>query len=251
MKSKTQKYMVQLSQPRCRGGAIRGPNTSGEAYSLRRDLGLWHLIFESHPAILKHEQGICYVAYLVTHPSGEPIHGLALALKAAAAYQPTNAVTQIAEPSTGELVSVNGSSVMEEYNLQLDDARAAWAMRRKQLDLEALVDDPSQSEPVKAEALRELEAIYDYQKKNAGRTTSAAQRAVRTVRMAIKRFHRHLASAVTLDGTAHPVLQAFAAHLERYLLMPSIRFCGCHRARTGLGLAGRFTYEPPPGVVWT
>src|SRR5436190_12861002 len=219
-------------------------------YSLRRDLALWHLTFENEQAILKHEQGICYVAYLLTQPPIEPIHGMALALRAAAAYKPAHAVTRMVNPTTGELISVDGHSTVQEYNLQLDEAEAAWAMRRHQLALEAIIDDPSQNEPVKAEALRELEAIYDYHKTNPHRTTTAAQRAVRTVRMAINRFHRHLCLAIDSEGKPHRVLQTFAAHLERYLLAPSARFSGLRYTRTRLGLAGRFTYQPPLGVVW-
>jgi hypothetical protein len=223
--------------------------TSIARYSLRRDLGLWRLTYKNRSAILKHEQGICYVAYLLTHPPGEPMHGLALALRSAAAHKPADATVQIRD-ATGNLVSIDSNRPIYEYNLQLDEAEAVWSLRRKQLELEAIVDDPSQSEPVKAEVLRELEAIYDYQKRNPGRTTTAAQRAVRTVRMAINRFHRHLRVAVDHEGRPHPVLRQFGAHLERYLLRPSMRYCNTQHARTRLGLAGRFTYEPPPGVVW-
>jgi hypothetical protein len=155
----------------------------------------------------------------------------------------------MADPSTGKFVAVEANAELSEYNLQLEEARAAWSMRRNQLELEALVDDESQPEAVKAEALRELEAIYDYQKLNLGRITTAAQRAVRTVRMGINRFHRRLCCAVDLEGRPQPVLRGFAAHLERYLLAPSARYSGRRFSRR-LGLAGRFTYEPPPGVVW-
>jgi hypothetical protein len=141
--------------------------------------------------------------------------------------------------------------VDDEYNLQLDEAKAAWALRQNQLKLEAIVDDETQDEPVRAEALRELEAIYDFQKKRASATTCAAERAVRTVRMAIKRFHKRLQASTDFDGHPHPVLRPFAFHLEQYLMLPSGRYSGLHRTRARTGLAGRFTYEPPPGVVWT
>jgi hypothetical protein len=54
----------------------------GRQYALRRGLGFWELTFEGKQAIFKHEQGALYVACLLLDPPSEPIHALALALKA-------------------------------------------------------------------------------------------------------------------------------------------------------------------------
>src|ERR1035441_2693207 len=51
-------------------------------YALCRGLGYWELIFEGRQAIFKHEQGALYVACLLLDPPPEPIHAVALALKA-------------------------------------------------------------------------------------------------------------------------------------------------------------------------
>jgi len=53
------------------------------------------------------------------------------------------------------------------------------------------------------------------------------------------------------DGHPHPVLRLFAGHLEKHLLIPSARFSCRTGGRNSTGLAGCFTYEPPPGVTWT
>jgi hypothetical protein len=45
-------------------------------------------------------------------------------------------------------------------------------------------------------------------------------------------------------------MRAFATHLQEYLLKPSARFNAGARVGGRAGLAGRFTYEPPAGVVW-
>src|ERR1035438_9093740 len=37
-------------------------------YALHREGSLWRLTFEDGQAILKHEQGICYVAEMLSHP---------------------------------------------------------------------------------------------------------------------------------------------------------------------------------------
>ena len=69
--------------------------------------------------------------------------------------------------------------------------------------------------------------------------------------MAIKRFHARLAGAVDAEGRPHAVLRAFARHLHEHLLIPSGRGGGHGGARAASTTAGCFTYEPPPGVVWT
>jgi hypothetical protein len=51
-------------------------------YALCRGLGYWELIFEGRQAIFKHEQGALYVACLLLDPPSEPMHAVALALKA-------------------------------------------------------------------------------------------------------------------------------------------------------------------------
>ena len=51
-------------------------------YALCRGLGFWELTFEGRQAIFKHELGALYVACLPLDPPSEPIHAVALALKA-------------------------------------------------------------------------------------------------------------------------------------------------------------------------
>jgi hypothetical protein len=208
-------------------------------YSIRKDLGFWQITFEGQPATLKHEQGAFYVAFLLLHPPDQPIHGLALALRTRAFY--------FLRPAAQTDTSIDGP--VQQRSLALDDAVALHALRRKQLELEAILDDDDQIEPVKAEALRELEQIYAFQEKHPAQARDTAQKAVHAVRTAILRFHGHLAKALAADGAPHPVLRPFAAHLEQYLLVPSGR-CSKSRSRLRAGLSGCFTYEPPSGVVW-
>ncbi len=51
-------------------------------YALRRGLGFWEVTYEGPRAIFKHELGALYVACLLLDPPPEPIHAVALALKA-------------------------------------------------------------------------------------------------------------------------------------------------------------------------
>jgi hypothetical protein len=51
-------------------------------YALCRGVAYWALVFQSQEAIFKHELGALYVAHLLLDPPSEPIHAVALALKA-------------------------------------------------------------------------------------------------------------------------------------------------------------------------
>ena len=55
-------------------------------------MGAWELTFEGKQAVLKHEQGIYYVAYLLLYPPAEPIHALDLATTATADGLTSNSI---------------------------------------------------------------------------------------------------------------------------------------------------------------
>ena len=115
-------------------------------YALRRGLGFWELTFDGRQAIFKHELGALYVACLLLDPPSEPIHAVALALKAR---------------ETGGETS-GPAEVIQQRSMGLDDAAAVRALWRRQRALEQVLEDDRESEPVKAEALRELEEITEF-----------------------------------------------------------------------------------------
>jgi hypothetical protein len=197
-------------------------------------LGFWELTFEGRQAIFKHEQGALYVACLLLDPPSEPMHAVALALKA--------------KEMGGQ--APRPAEVIQQRSMGLDDAAAVRALWRRQRALEAVLEDDQESEPVKAEALRELEEITEFLRKSPWRSRGGAERCVRAVAMAIRRFHSHLAEAVEAQGEPHPVLQAFGRHLREHLMTPSGRGGDHRKARALSPFAGCYTYEPPPGVVW-
>lgn len=219
-------------------------------YALRKELGFWDLTFEGRSGIFKHEQGAFYVAYLLGRPWAEPIHGLVLALEFKERRRHTGGIFEIADPNSGRLVCVAKTATLQQRSLGLDDVEAARALRRKQQQLEALLEDEDQIEPVKAEAQRELEVIYQFQQLNAPRIRTSAEKAADAVGKAIKRLYQHLADATEARGEPHAVLRAFAEHLKRYLLIPSGR-CGTPGGpRLREQGRGCFTYEPPSGITW-
>ena len=142
------------------------------------------------------------------------------------------------------------AEVVQQRSMGLEDAGAVRALWRRQRALEAVLEDDRESEPVKAEALRELEEVTEFLRKSAWRSRGGAERCVRAVAMAIRRLHVHLAGAVDARAGPHPVLQAFARHLREHLLTPSGRGGDHRKARALSPFAGCYTYEPPPGVVW-
>ena len=216
-----------------RKSAHRNPRDE-RRYALCRGLGFWELTFEGRHAVFKHEQGALYVVWLLLHPPPEPIHALALALDA----------RTISDQAPG------AAEVIQQRYLGLDDAETVRTLRRRQHALEAVLDDHHEIEPVKAEVLRELEAIADSLRQSAWRSHECARKCARAVSLAIQLLLAHLTRAVDVEGKPHPVLQAFARHLEEHLLIPS----GRERTQGGVqtaALSGWYIYEPPPGVTWS
>jgi hypothetical protein len=88
--SSTSEFKVQSSEFKVQSLALSTPDAPTgpppARYALRRDLGFWQLTFDHKNAILKHEQGIFYVAWLLHNVPEEPIHGVALALEVRALY---------------------------------------------------------------------------------------------------------------------------------------------------------------------
>src|ERR1017187_4118750 len=102
-------------------------------YALCRGLGFWELTFESRKAIFKNEQGALYAACLLLDPPSEPIHAVALTLKARSmSSQGAGAVELIQQRSLG-----------------LDDAEAVRALWRRQRVLERVIEDDREIEPVR------------------------------------------------------------------------------------------------------
>jgi hypothetical protein len=203
-------------------------------YGLRRGLGTWEVTFEGQRDSFRDEQGADYVVWLLLHPPPQPIHAVALALEAGHFDGWT--------PGKAE--------VIQQRNLGMDDAEAIRNLRRQARQFEAVMKDEQESEPARAEARRKRKEILEFLRRNSWRSQDNTQKCVRAVNRAIKRFHAYLAWGVDAEGKKHPVLQAFAEHLRKHLLVPSGRGGGFGGARGVAAPGGCFTYEPPPGVVW-
>src|ERR1035437_10786752 len=201
-------------------------------YALCRGVDYWALAFEGRETVFKHELGALYVAYLLRNPPREPLHGVALALKAK---------MKLGQPASP-------TEVLQERVMGLEEAAAVRALWRRQRELERILHDRLEIEPVKAEALRELEEITEYLRQSPWLSRHGAERCVRAVTAAMKRFYSHLAGGVDVEGKPDEVLQAFAMHLRKHLLILSGRGGAHIRKQAFSGFAGCFIYQPPRGV---
>ena len=220
-------------------------------YALHKGGGYWTLVFDGQQAAIKHEKGVLYVAWLLTHPPPQGIHAIDLAAQVPAIYRRQLGITSAVDEATGKTVAFAATAMPQERSHAADDLKIAQRIRQKEKEWEAVLDTDSASEPEKAEALRKLEELAEFQRTHAMSSKGNADKLVRAVRLAITRFHSHLAAATDSHGQPHPVLRAFAEHLAKHLITPSARFNGRMGSRTRAGVAGRFTYEPPEGVMWS
>ena len=225
-------------------------DSAGIRFALRRDLAAWKLVFDGRESVLKHERGILYVAYLLQNPPKEPIHALDLAVKIPDIYRKQLGITATTDATSGETVPLHRHARIQERSLGLEALESAKAVWKAQQKWEAVLDNEKTTEPERAEALRKLEEIAQFQRRYAEHSKSNADNLVRAVRRAITRFYDGLSQALDKDGKPHPVLTPFAEHLHEHLLKPSARFSGRYRSRSRTGVAGCFTYEPPAGVTW-
>src|SRR5947208_1070975 len=113
-------------------------------FSIRKHIAFWAVDFEGQTAVFDHEQGAYYVAHLLLNPPDEPIHGMALEIKSLAyfgEYLKRPGVTEMLDPSTGETIILACDAIFEQRNFALDDADSIRPLRRKQLELEAILDN--------------------------------------------------------------------------------------------------------------
>jgi hypothetical protein len=248
----------------------QGPQTTDHSqpnkhpYALRRDGGCWQLTFEGRQSTFTHELGALYAAYLLLHPR-QAVHGVALALKArekfvGQAFQSAGSWGFPAPPAglgdskvvgTGRLESLPyAAEALQQRIMGLEDASSVRTLWRRQRELERVLEDRLEMEPVKAEALRELEELTERLRQSPWLSCHGAERCAHAVGEAIRRFHARLVAAVDAQEKPDPVLRAFAVHLHEYLLVPSGRG-GSDDREQAEAPPGCFIYAPPKGVVWS
>ena len=120
-------FSIQNSEPFC---------------SLRNEHGFWELLFGGQSAVLKQDQALFYVAWLLTNASREPIPAHELAVEVYEMF--------CEHDDFGRALS--GMRVIPDC-WDGDGVEFARLLIKRQKVLEAILDRPDELEPVKAEAL--------------------------------------------------------------------------------------------------
>ena len=196
------------------------PGTPAPEFSLKNEDGFWELMFDGQRAVLPQHQGLFYLAWLLQHPGEPPISAHELAMR-------VHKQSSLHEDFQQEMPWIQVTE---------DRAAAEKFLLARQQQLEAILEDDLQFEPVKQEAMRELRQIHVHQAQTFLELSEAVRRTREIVDKMLLRLHGALTKANDPRGNPHPVQRAFAMHLLFYLFMPSI-------------LAGGYVYLPPEGVV--
>jgi hypothetical protein len=202
------------------------------AISLQNTDGFWELTFNGPTAVLPHNQILFHVAWLLAHPAKRP--------------------ADPAKPWVGSITSTKlAAKVFDTFRYHLDFRYDAFAvigtdgdplaeiLRHKQLALEAILDRDDELEPIKAEALRELTAVYELQERYVASVAKTQDAFAQHLMAALWGLYKRLSAATDLRGYPNHVLRSFGLHLLVHLIMPSIK---ASRSRSG-GLT-RCVYRP-------
>src|ERR1039458_9928877 len=217
--------------------------------ALHREGSLWRLTFDDDQAILKHEQGICYIAEMLSHPR-ERVKKLNLAAKHSSPRSPGGSGIEIYDPATGKHEPPASMEPVHEAALAADDDEARRAYQARARELKETIDDPTETERAKVGAREELEAIAAHLSKDSRTLRDPTKAAADAVRIGIHRFLHNLVGRGDMASSPLPVRRGFAKHLQRYLLVPSRRYAapGARKARGEL--TGCLLYDPPAGTLW-
>jgi hypothetical protein len=233
-----------------------GPRQSSERpfsktprYALRREGSLWHLTFNGREAVLRHEQGLCYLAEMLSRP-GERVKKLDLAAKYSRSKTNGGSSMEVYDPATGTSLPPNRTESVRESSLAGDEQEAGDACRKRALELKETIDDETETEAAKAEAREELGLIVAHLKKDHRVFRDSTKAAGDAIRNAIKKLLHGLLNGGSSASTEQSVRREFAEHIQRHLLTPSRRYSapGARKARGEL--TGCLLYEPPAGVSW-
>jgi len=203
------------------------PEIVGRQYVLRKGARAWRLVFDGVEGEINDGRGIALVAYLLFNPPTDGIHGTELASL------------------------VFGQAIIQEASLGADGDSTRKLIQQQAREWMAVLSDPLASEIEKGEAKAELDNLAAALNVTRKDSEGSADKQVRAIRRAIERLITALRAATDRKRNPHLALRAFGEHLHNFLWVPSSRFSGNRRARNRAQVAGRFTYEPPAGVIWS
>jgi hypothetical protein len=226
----------------------------GARYSLRKQMGVWQLVFEGRKGLIDDERGVQIVAYLLRNPPSEPVHAVPLETKVWArewvdATCPGKESNNPGETDGADHAGEDAEMDQEASGAKLDKGEHTL-LKQKFRELLETIEDTTLPQSERDAAQMELDEIHKSLDGAAGRVVDGASKAAARVRKAIRRLHGKLARAIDEQRAPNMVLRDFATHLLNHLIVPSSRFNRGKGSRNRAGVAGTFIYETPPGVVW-
>jgi hypothetical protein len=195
-------------------------------YALRKELGVWRLVYDGQEGYIEDGQGIKLAAYLIYNPPPGGIHG-----------------THLGEAVFKHVVVESGSL-----------GSSSDPLRRKMLkeagECKGTLENPTASEMAKDEARTKLAELASLLNFTGGNGHGSVEKQVRAYRRAIERLITKLVNARDRQGNPHPALKAFGEHLQKHLWNPSCRYSGQRQGRNRTETVGMFTYERPTEITW-
>jgi len=232
---------------------LRTAPSKAPRYSLRKGLGTWELMFAGGKGLIEDERGAQIVAYLLRNPPREPVHAVRLeTLVWAREWVESSLPGRELSPGdeTDEVEHLESAMDEQASGARLERGENTL-LKRKFRELLEIMEDLTLPQDERDAAQLELDEMHQALDGAAGRVVvDGAAKAAERVRKSIKRLHAKLVNAADEKQQPNAVLRDFARHLHVHLIIPSSRFNHGKGSRNRAGVAGTFTYEPPPGVVW-
>ena len=203
--------------------------SGSDRITLENTAGFWELAFNGTRAVVKQHPGLFFVASLMENAPAQPLDASALASGVYANFC-----------DHPDFFILLGWLCRQQSKTDM-----AQILVKKERTLEAIIDrapiveGAAELDPAKAEALAELELLYEFQASYFRELTPATEdTTARRVMADLLSLHASLTVAVDAQGNPHPIARAFALHVLVYMVMPSLRAT----SRTG---QTRFVYEQP------
>jgi hypothetical protein len=193
-----------------------------KSFSLENKDGFWELTFAGHKATLTQNPALFYVAWLLANPPVEPISPTDL-----------SAAVYVRFESHPDFIRDFDWVLQHHF-----DALATKILKTKQIQLESILDNPTEPAEVKNEALKEVAVIYQLQETHAAESLKTNQRLIKNINESFRKLLTDLASAEDFYGRPEQILRAFGRHLLLYIFLPTVR------------AGGNFTYEKPADITW-
>jgi hypothetical protein len=222
----------------------------GPRYMVRKEEGVWRVVFEGKEGVVRDHKGMPLAVYLLKNPPPVPIHAMVLEMAVWAAEDPSGVISEVVTDDASDGETVDDMAYVQQARGAKLNAGANVILRAKVRKLLQTKADETLPPSEREAAAEKLDEIHAALLGKAGRGKDAASLAVDRVRKALTRLHENLTQPSRDRHERNLVLDLFADHLEQYLLIPSARFSGSVGSRNRAGVAGTFTYEPPPGVIW-